>query len=80
MILPNKRFGIQKNFHAQNPEKLVFEAGIMAEQLERNCSNFLTLPKTGYFYHFSEILKNEARIATLIIWSKDPKSPKNHQN
>ena len=35
MILPNRRFGIQKNFHAENPEKLVLEAGKMAEQLER---------------------------------------------
>ena len=42
MILPNKRFDIQKNFHAENPEKLVFEAGKMAEQLERNCSKFST--------------------------------------
>jgi len=42
MILPNKRFGIQKIFHAQNPEKLVFEAGKMAEQLERNCSKFIS--------------------------------------
>ena len=42
MILPNKRFGIQKNFHAENPEKLVFEAGKMAEQLERNCSKYFS--------------------------------------
>ena len=35
IILPNRRFGIQKNFHAENPEKLVLEAGKMAEQLER---------------------------------------------
>ena len=35
MILPNRRFGIQKNFHAENPEKLILEAGKMAEQLER---------------------------------------------
>ena len=35
MVLPNRRFGIQKNFHSENPEKLILEAGKMAEQLER---------------------------------------------
>ena len=35
MILPNQRFGIQKNFHSENPDRLVYEAGKMTEELER---------------------------------------------